>query len=500
MAMNERGESDRPVVPRKSPNKGGAAASSAEGTEGRGLAKENPLRQNQPIGPRAASGWQNALERIRQAATKDQDARFTALWHHVADVNRLREEYFALKRDSAPGVDGQTWQQYGENLEVNLQDLSGRLHRGAYHAKPVQRAYIPKPDGRQRPIGIPTLEDKIVQRAAVKVLSAVYEADFMGFSYGFRPGRGQHDALDALTVGLVRKKVNWVLDADIRGFFDTLDHGWLVKFVEHRIADRRVVRHIRKWLNAGVLEDGKRTQVEEGTPQGGSISPLLANLYLHYVFDLWADHWRRTQARGDVVIVRYADDFVVGFEHRQEAERFLAELRERFAQFNLELHPDKTRLIEFGRFASERRSRRGENRPETFNFLGFTHACSQDERGRYRVLRQTMAKRMHGKLRQLRQELWQRMHKPVREVAQWLRSVVTGHYRYYGVPGNLTALKTFRYHLVDLWRRVLKRRSQKHRITWERMVGLARQWLPYARIHHPEPWERLRVGSEARAV
>ena len=313
--MNRPGESDRPVVPKKPPNKGDGErldlgrpdSSPAEGVEERGLAKENLLRQNQPIGHRAAPGWQNELERIRQAARKDKEVRFTALWHHVAGVERLRAEYFALKRDSAPGVDNQTWRQYGQELEGNLQDLSGRLHRGAY---------LPKPDGRQRPIGIPTLEDKIVQRAAARVLSAVYEADFMGFSYGFRAGRGPHDALDALTVGISERKVNWVLDADIRGFFDTLSHEWLVKFVEHRIADRRVVRHIKKWLNAGVLEDGKRIQVEEGTPQGGSISPLLANVYLHYVFDLWADHWRRTQAHGDVVIVRYADDFVVGFQHR----------------------------------------------------------------------------------------------------------------------------------------------------------------------------------------
>jgi len=491
--MHGRGKSDRPIVPKKSPNKGDVAASPAEGTEGRGLAKENLLQQNQPIGRRAAPGWQNAVERIRQAASRDKAVRFTALWHHVANVHCLREAYFALRHKSVPGVDGQTWQQYGEDLEGNLQDLSARLHRGAYHAKPVQRAYIPKPDGRRRRIGIPTLEDKIAQRSVVKVLSAVYETDFLDFSYGFRPGRSQHDALDALTVGLTRQKVNWVLDADIRGFFDTLDHGWLVKFVEHRIADPRVVRHVKKWLNAGVLEDGRRVQVEEGTPQGGSISPLLANIYLHYVFDLWADLWGRTQAQGDVIVVRYADDIVVGFQHRREAERFLTELRERFARFHLELHPEKTRLLEFGRFAAERRGLRGQGRPETFNYLGFTHLCSQDAKGRFRVQRQTMSQRLHGKLKQVQQRLRRRMHEPVREVAQWLRSVVTGHNRYYGVPGNQPALKTFRYHLVNLWRRVLKRRSQKHRITWARMVDLARQWLPYATIHHPEPWERLRV-------
>jgi RNA-directed DNA polymerase len=493
MTMHERGKSDRPIVPRKPPNKGGAAASLAEGAEGRGLAKENPFQQTQPIGHSAAPGWQNALERIRQAASRDRTVRFTALWHHVAHVERLREAYFALRRDSVPGVDGQTWQQYGEDLDANLEDLSSRLHRGAYHAKPVQRAYIPKPDGRQRPIGIPTLEDKIAQRSAVQVLSAVYETDFLDFSYGFRPGRSQHDALDALTVGLTRQKVSWVLDADIRGFFDTLDHGWLVKFVEHRIADRRVVRHVKKWLNAGVLEDGRRMQVEEGTPQGGSISPLLANIYLHYVFDLWADLWSRKQARGDMLVVRYADDFVVGFQHRDDAERFVAELGERFAGFGLALHPDKTRLLEFGRFAAERRAHRGQGRPETFDFLGFTHQCSQDATGRFRVRRQTMCQRVHGKLKQVYQQLRRRMHDPIREVAQWLRSVVTGHNRYYGVPGNREALKSFRYHLVDLWRRVLQRRSQKHRLRWARMVDLARQWLPYATIHHPEPWERLRV-------
>lgn len=498
--MNGTGESDRPVVPKKPPNKGDAAASSAEGVEGRGLAKENPFRQNQSIGLRAAPDWQNALERIRQAARKDKDVRFTALWHHVANVHRLREEYFALKRDSAPGVDGQTWEQYGRDLEANLQDLCGRLHRGAYHAKPVQRAWIPKPDGRQRPIGIPTLEDKIVQRAAVAVLSAVYEADFMGFSYGFRPGRGPHDALDALTVGITQRKVNWVLDADIRGFFDTLSHEWLVKFVEHRIADRRVVRHIKKWLNAGVLEDGKRTQAEEGTPQGGSISPLLANIYLHYVFDLWAHQWRQTQTQGDVVIVRYADDFVVGFQHRQDAERFLKDLRERFAQFNLELHPDKTRLIEFGRFAAERRARIGQGKPETLNFLGFTHLCGKTRDGRFIVLRQPMKKRMRAKLQEIKQELRRRLHDPVADVGQWLRSVVGGWMRYYAVPLTWDILVAFRRHVTRLWLQSLRRRSQKRRLSWAAMYRLADRWLPALRIYHPYPWQRLRVGSKARAV
>jgi RNA-directed DNA polymerase len=498
--MNRPGESDKPVVPQKPPNKGNGAPLPAEGAEGRGLAKENPHQQTPPIGHRAAPGGPSALERIRQAAKKGKDVRFTALWHHVADADRLREEYFALKRDSAPGVDGQTWEQYGRDLEANLQDLSGRLHRGAYHAKPVRRVYIPKPDGRQRPIGIPALEDKIVQRAAVKVLSAVYETDFMGFSYGFRPARGAHDALDALTVGISERKVNWVLDADIRGFFDTLSHEWLVKFVEHRIADRRVVRHIKKWLNAGVLEDGKRIRVEEGTPQGGSISPLLANLYLHYVFDLWADHWRRTQARGDVVIVRYADDFVVGFQHRPEAERFLADLRQRFAKFNLELHPEKTRLIEFGRYAAQRRGEKGQGKPETFHFLGFTHSCGKTRQGKFIVLRQPMKKRLRAKLKEIKEELRRRLHDPVASVGHWLRSVVSGWMRYYAVPLTYDILAGFRRHVTWLWCKSLRRRSQKGRITWRDMYRLADLWLPTPRIYHPYPWERLRVRSEARAV
>ena len=505
--MNEHGESDRPVVPQKPPNKGGGdrldcshpEPPPAEEAEERGLAKENLLRQNQPIGRRAAPDWQSALERIRQAARKGRDVRFTALWHHVANVQRLREAYFGLKRDSAPGVDGQTWKQYGKSLEANLQDLSGRLHRGAYHAKPVRRAWIPKSDGRQRAIGIPTLEDKIVQRAAVEVLSAVYETDFMGFSYGFRPGRGPHDALDAVSVGITTKKVNWLLDADIRGFFDTLSHEWLVKFVEHRIGDRRVVRHIKKWLNAGVLEDGKRTVVEEGTPQGGSISPLLGNIYLHYAFDLWADQWRRTQARGDVIIVRYADDFVVGFQHRHEAERFLADLRQRLEQFNLELHPEKTRLIEFGRFAAANRSSRGQGKPETFDFLGFTHSCSQDRRGRFIVLRQTMRTKMRAKLREIRRSLWRRLHQTVGEVGRWLQTVVRGHYRYYGVPRNSYALKSMRWEVVLLWRHALRRRSQKAHVTWAYMEQVSRRWLPFPKVCHPYPDRRLRVRIQGRS-
>ncbi|MBW6512877.1 MAG: group II intron reverse transcriptase/maturase [Desulfuromonadaceae bacterium] len=345
------------------------------------------------------TGAPSALERVRQAAGKDKKQRFTALFHHVYDIEQLRRAYYAVKRNAAPGIDGETWRHYGENLEENLQNLTERLKRGAYRAKPVLRSYIPKAEGRQRPIGLPVLEDKIVQRAVVEVLNAIYECDFLGFSYGFRPKRHQHPALDALYMGIYTQKVSWVLDADIRAFFDTLNHEWLVKFVEHRIADRRIVRLIQKWLSAGVLEEGKRIPNEEGTVQGGSISPLLANIYLHYVFDLWIRQWRRTQARGDVVVVRYADDFVVGFQYRDEAERFLTELRERFAKFGLDLHPDKTRLIEFGRFAAQNRKKRGERRPETFDFLGLTHICGETRKGKFTVLRQTMRKKWQAKLK-----------------------------------------------------------------------------------------------------
>jgi len=436
----------------------------------------------------------SALQRIRQAARRDKQLRFTALLHHIYNPATLREAYYSLKRDAAPGVDGQTWRAYGEALEAHLQDLSARLKRGAYRAKPVRRAYIPKADGRQRPLGVPVLEDKLVQRATVEVLNAIYETDFLGFSYGFRPGRSQHNALDALYTGLLTRRVNWVLDADIRGFFDAIDHGWLVKFIEHRIADRRVVRLIQKWLNAGVLEDGMRTRSEEGTPQGGSASPLLANVYLHYVFDLWVQQWRTTQACGDMIVVRYADDFIVGFQQRAEAEQFLAALRERFAKFGLELHPDKTRLIEFGAYAASNRRKRGLGRPETFNFLGFTHICAKKrDRKNFTVLRQTLRKRLLAKLAEVKAELHWRMHDPVPEVGKWLRSVVTGHFRYYGVPMNGPALGLFRYRVIWLWYRTLCRRSQKGRITWERMKRLIAAFLPPVRLYHPYPLRRLGV-------
>ena len=488
--MYDHGQSDSPVVPAKFPNKAGRPA--AEGMEGRGLAKGNP---SQHTAPRAQDrvGALSALERVRQVAERDKQVRFTTLLHHVYNIDQLRQAYHALKREAAPGIDGETWQHYGEALEENLRDLSGRLARGAYRAKPVKRAYIAKADGRQRPLGIPTLEDKLVQRTTVEVLNTIYETDFLGFSYGFRPGRSPHDALDALYAGLLTQKVNWVLDADIRGFFEAIDHGWLVKFVEHRIADRRVVRLIQKWLKAGVLEDGKRTWREEGTPQGASVSPLLANVYLHYVFDLWVQRWRKTQAHGDVIVVRFADDFIVGFQHRAEAERFLAELRERFAKFGLELHPEKTRLLEFGPYAAERRRRAGKGKPETFDFLGFTHICGKKRNGRFTVVRQTIRKRLQAKLHEVKAELRRRLHDPISQVGTWLGQVVGGHTRYYGVPMNSPAIALFRFRVGWLWHRALARRSHTGHVSWERMRRLVERWLPPARICHPYPLRRLGV-------
>jgi group II intron reverse transcriptase/maturase len=461
--------------------------------EGSGLAKGNLRQQNAPRTP-SRDGALSALERVRHTAKRERKTRFTALLHHIYDIDRLQAAYLASKRDAAPGVDGETWRHYGESLEEHLHDLSERLKRGAYRAKPVRRVYISKEDGRQRPLGVPALEDKIVQRATVEVLNAIYEADFLGFSYGFRPGRSQHHALDALYVGLLTKKVNWVLDVDIRGFFDAIDHGWLVQFVEHRIADRRVVRLIQKWLNAGVLEEGKRTRVAEGTPQGGSASPLLANVYLHYVFDLWVQAWRQKHAHGDVIVVRFADDMVVGFQVKSDAERFSVELAERVRKFHLELHPEKTRLLAFGPSAADDRHRLGLGKPETFNFLGFTHICGKKRsNGRFTVLRQTIRKRLQAKLSAVKAELRRRMHDPIPAVGTWLRSVVGGHIRYYGVPMNGPALLLFRFQVGRLWHRTLSRRSQNGRVRWNRMRRLIDRWLPPARVCHPYPLRRFGV-------
>jgi group II intron reverse transcriptase/maturase len=443
---------------------------------------------------------QAALGRVRQVAERERETRFTTLWHHVYDVGRLREVYFDLRRDASPGVDGETWESYGRDLEGNLADLSGRLKRGAYRAKPVRRVYIPKADGRKRPIGVPTLEDKIVQRAAKEVLEAVYETDFLGFSYGFRPKRSQHKALDAAYVGITQRKVNWVLDADIRGFFDAIAHDWLMKFIGHRIADKRVHRHVKKWLNAGVMDHGERIFPERGSPQGGSISPLLANIYLHYALDLWAEQWRRRKARGDVIIVRFADDVIFGFQHEADARRFHEELKERLLRFGLELNSEKTRLVEFGRYAAERRQRRGAGKPETFDFLGFTHICGKTRTGRFSLIRHTMRKRLGVRLRTLREELRRRMHDPVERTGRWLRKVLTGYFRYHAIPGNTRVLRTFRQEAFRAWWQALRRRSQKRQMPWRRYEHLAAQWLPQPRILHPYPNQRLRVRPKAGAV
>lgn len=523
--MNERRKSDGLVVPRKRANnerehrrragqgslytgtkvetpdtdKSEATADrvdsrTAERVEGRKPTKGNSVEQNRSRTQRRID-LQHKLDRVRDVARRDKEEKFTALWHHVYDVDRLREAFFAIRRSSAAGVDGVTWSAYGKDLEANLADLSDRLRRGAYRARPVRRVHIPKGSGGTRPIGVPVLEDKIVQRATSEVLNAVYEQDFLGFSYGFRPGRKPHDALDALWVALHARKVSWVLDADIRGFFDAIDHARLLEFIEHRIADVRVHRHIKKWLNAGVFEEGEVRRVKEGTPQGGSVSPLLANIYLHYVLDLWVEDWRRRCARGDVIVVRYADDFVLGFQHRSDAERFLRALKERLAQFALELHPDKTRLIEFGRFAVRTREKRGVGKPETFDFLGFTHYCGWTRNGKFNVKRRTIRERVRAKLRDIKVELTRWMHAPVVETARWLRSVLEGHFRYFGVPGNQPAMKQLRYEVVRLWRRCLQRRSQRTRMAWSRIWTLADRWLPIPRAVHPYPSQRLRVAT-----
>ena len=480
-------ESDSGVVPMNRSNQGGEAL--AEREEGRPLIKENtPQPHTHPTqsGARVSQG----LVGVRRAARERKETKFTALLHHLT-VDLLRESFYALKRKAAPGVDGVTWQEYETGLEGRLVDLHSRVHRGAYHAKPSRRVFIPKPDGRQRPLGVAALEDKVVQQAVVTILNQIYEEDFRGFSYGFRPGRSPHQALDALTVALKRRKVSYVLDADIRGFFDYLDHGWMMKFVQHRVADPRILRLIQKWLKAGVMEGEQRSETEIGTPQGAVISPLLANIYLHYVFDLWVEAWRRKYARGDVIVIRYADDNVLGFQHRTEADRFLEDLRERLRKFGLELHPDKTRRIEFGRYAEQRRKRRGEGKPETFDFLGFTHISGTTRKGYFTVRRKTSGKRMRAKLQQIKQQLRSRMHHRVAHTGKWLKSVVQGYFNYHAVPGNLDSLGVFRERVTRLWRRTLMGRSQKHRLPWTRMHLLAVRWLPQPRVLHPYPEARF---------
>lgn len=483
-------KSDSAIVAMKLANN--AARAAAERVEPRAGTKGNAQQSRTQRTQRRVS-VSPGLDRVRHAARQRKTEKFTALLHHVT-VDLLRDAFLALKRRAAPGVDGVTWQDYEANLEGNLQDLHAQVHRGTYRAQPVRRRFIPKPGtDKQRPLGIAALEDKIVQRAVVVVLNAIYEEDFLGFSYGFRPGRGQHDALDALSVAICETPVNWILDADIRSFFDGLSQSWLVRFLEHRIGDERVIRLVRKWLKAGVLEDGEWSVSETGTPQGAVASPLLANVYLHYVFDLWAQQWRRREATGNVIFVRYADDLVAGFEHEADARRFWDAMRARLEQFGLALHEDKTRLLEFGRSAAGRRRRLGLGKPETFNFLGFTFICGKSRRGAFLLRRQTRRDRMTAALREVQEQLRRRMHQPIPEQGRWLRAVVTGYFAYHAVPTNGRALGAFHHYVTDIWRRTLRRRSQKTRLTWERMTHLAATWLPTPRILHPWPNQRFAV-------
>ena len=490
--MNGREKSDSAIVAAKPTNNSSVSITdAAEPVEPRAGTKRNADEQSmlRTLGRERVS---QALERVRQTARHRKTEKFTALFHHIS-LDLLRESYFALKRDAAPGVDGQSWSDYAEDLEPRLQDLHARVQRGAYRAQPSRRVYIPKADGKQRPLAVTALEHKIVQRATVAVLNSIYEEEFLGFSYGFRPKRGQHDCLDALVVGISSRKVSFILDADIQNFFGAVSQDWLVRFVEHRIGDKRIIRLIQKWLRAGVLEDGIVTASDMGTGQGSVASPLLANVYLHYVFDLWADRWRRREAKGDVIIVRYADDIVVGFQHEADARRFWDAMRERLQEFSLSLHPEKTRLITFGRFAADKRRQRGLGKPETFNFLGFTFICGKSLKGKFLVVRRSRRDRVKAKLQEITEELRQRMHDPIPEQGKWLRQVVGGFFAYHAVPTNFATLGTFNRRVMELWKRSLQRRSQRADLTWGRMQRLADDWLPKPKILHPWPGVRFAV-------
>src|SRR5215470_11375081 len=487
--MHDCEKSHSAIVATKPTNKAGVPA--AEPVEPRAGTERNAGEQSTHR-TQSRVRVSQALDRVRQAARLRKKERFTALYHHLS-VGLFREAFFALKRDAAPGVDGLTWRTYEADLDRNLTDLHSRVQRGAYRALPSRRTYIPKADGKQRPLAVAALEDKIVQRATVAVLNCIYEEEFLGFSYGFRPKRGQHDALDALVVGITTRQVNFIFDADVASFFDSVSQNWLVRFVEHHIGDKRIIRLIRKWLKAGVLEDGVVTVGEIGTGQGSVISPLLANIYMHYVFDLWANRWRQHEAQGDMVIVRYADDFVVGFEHEADARRFWDSLRARLQEFALSLHPDKTRLIASGRHATDRRARAGLGKPETFKFLGFVFICGKSLRGKFLVHRRSRRDRMRTRLTEIKKELRKRMHQPIPVQGRWLAQVVRGYFAYHAVPTNRATVAAFHRYVTRLWHRTLRRRSQKDRFTWERMARLAGDWLPQPRNFHPWPNVRFAV-------
>ena len=487
--MHEPEKSDSVVVAEKPTNK--AERFAAEPVEPRMETKGNAGQQSTRRAQDRESVSQ-ALERVRRAARQGKKEKFTTLLHHINPA-MLRTAFYAMKRDAAPGVDGMTWDTYEKDLDRRIEDLHARVKTGAYRAQPSRRSYIPKEDGSKRPLAVAALEEKIVQRAVAAVLSAIYEESFLGFSYGFRPGRSQHHALDALIVGISSRKVNFILDADIRSFFTEVSQEWVVRFLEHRIGDKRIIRFVQKWLRAGVLEDGVVTIEEKGTGQGSVISPLLANVYLHYVFDLWAERWRRREATGDMIMVRYADDLVVGFQHETDARRFWDAMRERLREFSLSLHPDKTRLIEFGRFAAQNHEKRGRSKPETFKFLGFVLICGKSRRGDFQIWRKSRRDRMRGKLREIKEALRQRMHRPIPETGKWLAQVVAGYFAYHAVPTNSPAIAAFRYHVVILWHRQLLRRSQRARLLWTQMAKLADEFLPKPRILHPWPSVRFAV-------
>lgn len=483
-------KSDTPVVPGKLPNKG---IGLAEAVEERGVAKGN-ADESPACRAQDRINVSMGLEGVRQKARVDKRARFTSLLHHVTP-SLLVESFYALRKNAASGVDDVTWRDYEGRLYGRVNGLHREIHTGAYKALPSRRAYISKADGSKRPLGIAAIEDKIVQQAVSTVLGAIYEEDFLGFSYGFRPGRSQHQALDALWMGIERRKVGWILDADISDFFGSIDHEWMERFLSHRIADNRILRLIRKWLKAGTIEDGTRIVAEKGAPQGAVISPLLSNIYLHYVFDTWAHHWRRHQAYGDVILIRYADDSVMGFEHENESQRFLAAMRERFARFGLRLHPEKTRLIQFGRRAAFWRQRHGLGKPGSFDFLGFTHCCGTTRKGSFKIVRLTIRKRMNAKLKDIRDRVKRRMHEPVKVIGKWLGGVVRGYFNYHAVPDNLRRLESFRDEVIRIWLRALRRRSQRHRMPWNRFKYLANMYLPHARQQHPYPAKRFGVTT-----
>jgi group II intron reverse transcriptase/maturase len=496
MNMHAGEKSDEVIVPEKRPNKGGLPP--AEVVEGRTSPKGNGGR-TAAVRTQSRVAASNGLAAVRQAAQQSKGVQFTALLHHIT-IELLEQSYFALKRNSAPGIDGVRWQAYGENLTEKLTELHVRIHRGGYCARPARRTYIPKPDGSQRPLSILCLEDKIVQQAVVFILEAIYEADFMGISYGFRPGRGQHDALDALHAGIYRRKVNWVLDADIQGFFDAMGHDWIIRFLRHRIADKRILRLIAKWLKVGTTDGSRAIRSNRGTPQGAVISPILANIYLHYAFDLWSHAWRRKRAAGDVIVIRYADDIVLGFQHEQEGQAFLHDLRERMRKFELALHPDKTRLIRFGRNAVEQCRKRGQAKPETFDFLGFTHFCTRSRiTGVYVIGRKTIKKRMRAQLQAIKMELRRRWHDPIARTGAWLNKVLTGHLNYYAVPLNARSVTWFFSRVKALWRRTLARRSQRAYINWEKLSRLVDRFFPPIRILHPMPCHRFDARTRGRS-